>query len=159
MTGKNESATATAEVETTGTDMVQASPLALEMLDQLNVQPADPNELALVIAQRLALAETPESLDQIAAGTSWEDHLGEPFILNRVWFPPSGYEGGLPVYVLCEAAHADTGEFVVLSTGATGVVIAVARALQKGWLDRPWKMVRADKATSNGYYPYRLVQA
>ena len=130
-----------------------------ELMHQLNIRLADPQDLAFVIAERLALAQTPDELFSENGSNGWEDRQGEPFMVRRVYWLPSSFEGGTGFFAVVEATQADTGEVTVLTTGSTGVCIQLAKAEQMGWLTEPVKLKRNEQPTSNGYYPHRLVKA
>lgn len=145
--------------QTIGMDLANVAPNVVDMMERLDIKMSDPDMFTVMIAERLSLAETVESLDQIANETSVENHLGEPFYVRRVHYLPAGFDQALPFYAVVEAVHAETGEYTVWSTGSTGVVISLARRAQKGWLDKPVRVMRAERATANGYYPLNLVTA
>jgi hypothetical protein len=148
-------------VEPTAAEVVlaNAAPQALQMMDMLDIHVSDPAEASLKIAMALAYAETPEQLDQAGQVQSFDDHLGEGFIIRNVdYYPTSFADQALPIFAVCDCVTAD-GELVTLSTGSTGVVISIARVMKRQWNNIPWKVVRSDTPTSSGYYPHRLVKA
>lgn len=130
-----------------------------ELMHQLDIRLSDPADLALAIAQRTAMAQTPDDLFAENGSNGWQDREGEPFMVRRIYWLPSAIEGGTGFFAVVEAAHADTGELAILTTGSVGVCIQLAKAEQMGWLDKPVKLKRAEQPTSNGYYPQRLVRA
>lgn len=130
-----------------------------ELRAQLDITLSDPADMAIVIAARQANANSAAELFSDNGNAGWENHVGTPFYVRRVYWLESSFEDGIGFYAIVEAVNADTGEQVTLTTGSTGVCIQLAKALQMGWLDEPVKLKVADRPTADGYYPQRLVQA
>ena len=141
----------------TGLELAELTGAQLTLAEKLEIRLADPAQFTMMIADRLANAMTPEDLFNPDGTTDWEAHEGVPMVIGKVWWMPSGMADGLGFYALLEAQPAAGGPKVLITTGATNVVIQLARAIQMEWLDRPVTMRRSPKATAAGYYPHRLV--
>ena len=87
------------------------------------------------------------------------DHIGEKFYVRHVDFMPSAQQGTAFYAVI--SGMTPTGDPVVFTTGATSVVIQLARGMAIGaFKDRPVMAKWSTKEpTPDGNRPYRLVQA
>lgn len=141
-----------------GTEL-ELHPRVMTILERLGVEMSDPAEFTIMIAERLSLAETPEELFDPSGTFGWEDREGVPFQIRQIWWLPSTYKDGLGFFAIVEAADMSTGQLTTLTSGSANVLMQLARAKQKGWLDKPCMLKRADTATAEGYYPHRLVLA
>lgn len=135
---------------------VATRPGSQELMEQLDIRFSDPQELAVKIAHRLALAATPEELFDTGGTFGWKEQAGTPFLVKRVYWLPSRHQEGLGFYALVEAVNVDTGEPAVLTTGASNVCVQLARAEREGWLDRPLKLEVNPEPTGAGFYPHSL---
>ena len=102
--------------------------------------------MAQAIAQRIAESETFEEAfapqeDTKLAG--WADTLlGVPVFVRGVRFNPSSKQGDGPAaYAVCELARGDNGETVTVHCGGLNVMTQLVLMLEKGWLDKPVKLV------------------
>lgn len=139
------------------TDLAVVSKAGRELMDTLDIRFADPEQVALEIAGRLALAQTPEELFSDTGPLGLRNHLGRAFYVTNVQWMPGRYEGGLGFYALISARDAKTDEPLAFTSGSTNVVIQLARAAQMGWFDKPVVAEQTEQPTANGYHPYRLV--
>lgn len=130
-----------------------------ELIDVLGIEFSDTSDLAQKIGLRLAMAQTPEELFAEDGAAGWEAKEGVPFRVRRIYWLRSSFAEGAGIYAVVEAAHAETGEATVLTTGATNVLVQLARAEQMGWLETPLILRKNPSPTSNGYYPHKLYQA
>lgn len=130
-----------------------------ELMANLGIRLADPETVALKIASRLALAQSPEELFSENGANGWSNYLDIPVYVKAVDWMPSDVGEGAGFYAVVEARNAETDEPLVLTTGATSALIQLARGMAEGWFDKPVRMKRADRPTSEGYYPQRLVRA
>ena len=145
------------EVELTSEQALERALESLKdpVLSQLGIILSDPDEAATRIAVGLASAGSAESLLSESEAQGWQDHEGESFLLRRADFLPSTKKGGIGIYVVATVINVDTGEQLVLTSGATNVVIQVAKLLKEGWTDRPVKL--KSRLTGDGNTVHRLV--
>lgn len=144
---------------TNSTDLEPLSDQQQELIDTLQIRFSDTGDLALKIATRLAQSSTPEELFAEDGENGWEKHQNVPFLVKRIYWCRSTFREGAGFYAIVEAVNADTGELQVLTTGATNVLVQLAKAEQMGWLDAPLILRQNPQPTSNGYYPHKLYQA
>lgn len=130
---------------------------AVGIMDNLGIRLADPLEIQWEIAERQALAATPEELFNDSGPLGLREHLGEPFLVKRVRWLPSAQPDGPGFYALINAVTPDEQQSLVFTTGALSVLIQLARAAQMDWLDKPVMAKESDQPTADGYRPYRLV--
>lgn len=117
----------------------------------------DPDEISRQIIMQLLSAESEAELESFGQTLGWRDAEGIPMQIQGFRWRPSSFDEGGPVFVIVNAFRLDTGEAVVLTTGS-GNVLA-----QLSWLARHGKLpgavrelVKAEKATTRGYYPLML---
>lgn len=143
--------------ETTSTEIARLPARGGALMESLGVRFSDPEEIQWEIAERLALAQTPEQLFGDSGPLSLRENRGRAFYIQRIRYLPSGFDGGPGFYALINATDATTDEPLVFTSGAMNVLIQLARAEQMGWLDRPVRAEQSEEPTANGFYPYRLV--
>lgn len=117
---------------------------------------------ALNIAGRIMQAGSIEELLNPPRDTLNEDTLqGHPFMAWEVeWRRTTFTEaGGLPVYGLVTISRPGQADKELLTCGATNVVAALRAAEKNDWFPFRARIIRAAKATANGYYPFWLVAA
>lgn len=140
----------------TSTDVVPLPERSLGIMAQLGITLSDPEELSMLIAERLALAATPEELSDDGGENGWQRALGVPFTFRQVWWLPSSQAAGPGFYACVDAVNVNTGESAILTCGSISVLVQLGRIMQQGWNDKAWILVRAERATSNGFYPLKL---
>lgn len=84
-------------------------------------------------------------------------YLGHPLRIDGLRRMPSEYGGGLPFFLIVDAADLTTGERVTVTTGAVSVVAQLARAFSLGQVPG-WRVVprQSERPSSSGYYPQHL---
>lgn len=145
------------EEQAPSTDMAVIPKRGRGLMQSLGLKLADPAEIQWEVAERLALAQTPEELFGDNGPMGLREHLNQPFMIKRVRYLPGRFEQGAGFYALINAADPDTGEALLFTSGAMNVLVQLARAEQMGWLDRPVTAREAETPTADGYKPYRLV--
>lgn len=87
--------------------------------------------------------------------------LGVPVRVVAVAKAPSDFAGGLPFYLECDCVDIASGEQVVYATGSTSCTAQLTRASFLDELPIVVKLVRAEKASSGGFFPehFEVVQA
>lgn len=132
---------------------------AQALIEHLGIRLSDPTEVQWRIAEQLALATTAEELFDGGKAEGLREHMGEKFRIRDVDFLPSTQQGSAFFAVI--SGYKPDGEAVVFTTGATSVVIQLARGMQIGaFEDRYVKAEYSTEAPSaDGNRPYRLVQA
>jgi hypothetical protein len=68
----------------------------------------------------------------------------------------SDFQGGLPFYLIAQCVDVETGEQVAYTVGGTSAVCQLTAAFAKGLLPWTCKLVRAERASANGFYPEHL---
>lgn len=139
------------------TEVARIPERGLGLMETLGIKFADPEEVQWEVAERLALAQSPEELFGDTGPLGLRNHLGLPFYVTNVRYMPGSYEGGAGFYALINAVDATNDAPLVFTSGAMNVLIQLARAQKMGWLDRPVMAQQSDQPTANGFRPYRLV--
>lgn len=108
------------------------------------------------ILEALARAESPQELDAPWRSGDLVAYQDQELVILAARKQPSDFVGGLPWFLVIDAAAVETGEKVVIVTGAVDVVAQVAMLVSKDWL--PYIVIPrvADRPTRNGYYPQHL---
>jgi hypothetical protein len=106
----------------------------------------DAAAMAQTIAQRIADSDTFEEAfapqeDQTLPG--WADMLmGVPVLVKGVRFNPSSKQGeGPSAYAVCQLSRLDNGDQVTVHCGGLNVMTQLVLMLEKGWQDKPVKLV------------------
>ncbi len=117
----------------------------------------DPVEISREIMRQLLGAETDAELEAIGSATGWRELEGVPIELQNFRWRPSAFDEGHAVFFIVQGTRLDTGERVVLTTGAGNVLAQLCNLARRDRLVGAVRMiVRADTPTSNGYYPLWL---
>lgn len=113
-------------------DTVQdASPIAaLGALARIE----EPEAMQQAILERLMTADSLEALLREDETVATKKLVGKPLEFTDCRVMRSNFEGGLGAYLIAEAIDLDTGELIVVNTGATKIVGQLIRAKQRGWL-------------------------
>lgn len=109
-----------------------------------------------IIAQLLQ-AEDATDLDAPWRADGLTAYLGRRLRIDGLRRMPSEFDGGLPFFLIVEAADLETGEKVTLTTGAVSVVAQLVKAWDLGSIPG-WRVIprQAERASSSGYYPQHL---
>lgn len=83
--------------------------------------------------------------------------LNVPLRIDGLRRMPSEYGGGLPFFLIVQAADLTTGEAVTVTTGAVSVVAQLVKAWSLGAIPG-WRVIprQAERPSSSGYYPQHL---
>jgi hypothetical protein len=110
---------------------------------------------ASILAQ-LATAEHPDDLDAPWRSGGLEEFVNQPLVIRGIRKMPSDFQGGLPWFLVADAAVVATGELVSITTGAVAVVAQLAKAHALGAF--PWRVIprQSERPSARGYYPQHL---
>lgn len=105
---------------------------------------------------QLAAAEHPDDLDAPWRSGGLEDFINQPLVIRGIRKMPSEFGGGLPWFLVADAAVIATGELVAITTGAVAVVAQLAKAHALGAF--PWRVIprQSERPSKSGYYPQHL---
>ena len=117
-------------------------------------------------------SETTDALDSIIgailSSPSWEQLadpwetasaerlIGRIIRVDRLTRRPSQYKDGLGLFLVVDGVDTQTGEAIVTTTSAMGVVAQLVKAHVAGWLPLYVEWVIAERVTENGYRPQHL---
>lgn len=109
------------------------------------------------ILLQIAKAEDVTDLDAPWRADGLKAFIGHPLEVRGLRRMASEYAGGLPFFLIVDAADLETGELVTVTTGAVSVVAQLAKAWQLGSIPG-WRVIprEADRPSSSGYYPQHL---
>lgn len=119
----------------------------------------DPAEISREIMMQLLSADSDEQLQNFGNATGWKELIGVPIKLMGFRWRPSDLEQGSPVYVVVHGFRVDTGEQVVLTTGAANVLAQLSNLASRNRLGEPdciWMLAESDKPTKAGFTPLHL---
>jgi len=119
----------------------------------------DPEVISRQIAERILAAETFEEAFQAQNLTAWKDKfLNVPVFVRDIRLNPSGFKnekgkGGSSVYAVVDVQpvkdSGELGDTEAVHTGGRNVLIQLMKMLEKGWTDKPVRMIAKD--TTEGY--------
>lgn len=109
------------------------------------------------ILAQLAQAEDAAALDAPWRSDGLKEFLGHPLVINGLRRMESEFGGGLPFFLIVDAAVIETGELVTITTGAVSIVAQLAKAHSLGAIPG-WRVIprESERASSSGYYPQHL---
>lgn len=159
---KNTESSALAEYAPGAVDPAQVKQAYAAILDGVPIpQQADPETMSRAIVERIMQAETFEQVFQPSELEPWrEAYLGVPVKVRGFHLNASGFEQGSSVYAVVDLvplAGESQGEIVTVTCGGRNVLTQLVKALEKGWLDRPVKLV--ERGTASGFRTLWLVSA
>jgi len=143
--------------ESKALDTTKPTPAALKLAyaaildgDKLPIA-SDPEAMSRAIVERIMNAETFEEAFQPQELKSWSDYLDKPVLVRTFKLNNSTFEGegGSSVYAVVDIADATTGEIDTVTCGGRNVLTQLVKMLEKGWLDKPVKLIA--KQTAEGY--------
>lgn len=107
------------------------------------------------------LAQIAEAADLAALDAPWrsgglEAWADVPLAILGIRKLPSDFPGGLPWFLVVDAATVDDGEKVTFTTGSVGVVAQLVKAHQLGAFPLVVTPRQSARPTSSGYYPQHL---
>lgn len=108
------------------------------------------------ILEQLAAATSLEDLEAPWRARGGEQYLGQWLIIRGIRKMPSDFRGGLPWFLVVDAALADGGKAVTFTTGSVNVVAQLVKAHALDLFPVEAMLLQADKPTRDGYYPQRL---
>lgn len=101
-------------------------------------------------------ADSWDQLDAPWSTTSTDDAIGVVVTVTDLSRRPSDFAEGLGVYLIVSGYRTETGEPITYTTGSVSVVAQLVRAYAIGALPLTTKLVKAERASANGYYPVHL---
>lgn len=118
----------------------------------------DADRIASEIIAQILAAGSDKELDMMQGGAiGWRDLLGVPVELIGFRWRPSSFEDGSSLFFVVLGNRLDTGDPVILTTGARNVLAQLVNRAQRGTLTGAIvKLVEAPKATRNGFKPLWL---
>lgn len=107
------------------------------------------------------LAQLADAADVAALDAPWrsgglEEWTNVPLAILGIRKMPSDYQGGLPWFLVVDAATVESGEKVTFTTGAVGVVAQLVKAHTMGAFPLVVIPRQSARPTSSGYYPQHL---
>ena len=116
----------------------------------------DPEVMSRAIIERIMHAETFDEVFRPQELEAWrEAYLDVPVKVKGFHLNASGFdESGSAVYAVVDLVTPD-GELDTVTCGGRNVLVQLVKALEKGWLDRPVKMV--ERPTASGFKTLWLV--
>lgn len=108
------------------------------------------------ILEQLANATDVYQLDAPWRSAGLADYRNRRLVVTGIRRMVSDFAGGLPWFLILDAADRETGEKLAITTGAVSVVAQLVKAWDLGKF--PLEVIPrvADRASSAGYYPMHL---
>ena len=117
----------------------------------------DPEAISREIIMQLLAAETDEELQTFGGATGWRELLSVPVELRGFKWRKSDYSEGSPIYVIVQGFRTDTGEAVILTTGASNVLAQLSNlARRRVLVGAVWSLEEAERETAAGFKPLHL---
>lgn len=121
-----------------------------------SLEPEDPEDVQRRIAERILSADTPEGVLGPQGTSSWGSMVDRPLVVMSFRWRESDLSEGAGAYAVVEAVDPDTGEQLVLTTGAYGVLVQLYQLWKLGALPAKLVLKLNAKATARGYRPAYL---
>lgn len=117
----------------------------------------DPEQISAEIVAQLLSATTDAELERVGTAEGWRDLIDVPVRLAGFRWRPSSFDEGSAVFFVVFGERLDTGEQVVLTTGARNVLAQLCNMAERGTLVGAVRAIReSDSPTRNGYRPLWL---
>lgn len=139
--------------EATETDLVAVQGI----LAQLDIEIGAPEGAAVRIAEQLSKATTLEDLLDAPEALSWRERADVPYRIRHIDWSTSDIDGGVGIFAIVTAVNLSNNTTEVITTGATNVLIQLAKLKQKGWLNQPIQYTV--RKTNSGFEVGRLRKA
>lgn len=99
----------------------------------------------------------PDALDAPWRADGLREYLDQPIRIDGLRRMGSEFAGGLPFFLIVDAADVSTGERITVTTGAVSVVAQLAKAFSLGLIPG-WRVIPRQSArpSAAGYYPQHL---
>lgn len=108
------------------------------------------------ILEQIARAADVAALDAPWRSGGLEEWANVPLAVLGIRKMPSDYAGGLPWFLVVDAAVVETGEAITFTTGAVGVVAQLVKGWQLGAFPLVVVPRQSARPTASGYYPQHL---
>jgi hypothetical protein len=120
----------------------------------------DPAEISAEIMAQILNAETDAELTSFGSAVGWRTLQGVPMSIHGFNWRPSSFDEGGPIFFVIQAVRVDTGEALVLTTGANTVLAQLVNMAKRRKLPMPygetWAIEEARKETKAGFKPLQL---
>lgn len=135
-------------------------PIRRELVDAYSAMIADVPEsggdgmegILLALSQATDVAD----LDAPWRTAGLDDYLNQRLRVIAIRKVPSEYDGGLPWFLVMDAAVVGSGELVTITTGAVSVVAQLVKAWALGAFPLTVIPRQADRPSRAGFYPQHL---
>jgi len=145
---------------TPGTDVAVRSELSPELVKTFAAMamliPSETTDALDSIISQILSAPTWEQLADPWETTGAERLAGRVIRIDTITRRPSQFKDGIGLFLVVEGVDTRTGEAIVTTTSAMGIVAQLTRAYAAGWLPLYAEWVIAERATENGYRPQHL---
>lgn len=147
---------ATGEVIERG-DGVDLSPAVVaQFVEMVRLIPHDDTAVMDRIAAQILASDSWEDLDAAWQTDNIKHLLNVEQRIESLGVQPSTYAGGLPFFLVVHAFRLDNGDEITWTTSSVAMCLQLAKAYHAGWLPIKAKIVQAERASRNGYYPQHL---
>lgn len=112
----------------------------------------DPEVVSRAIMERILAAETFEAAFAAQNLEGWREYLDVPVFVQGFHLNRSTYDapGSSPVYAVVDLTLAADGEPVTVTCGGRNVLMQLVKMLERGWFDRPVRLVAKQTAADHG---------
>jgi len=140
-----------------GADAGELSPqVVAQFVEMVRLIPTDEGNAMDRIAEQILNSASWEDLDAAWSTDQTDKLVGVEQKIDTLSVQPSTYAGGLPFFLVVHATDLRSGDPVVWSTSSVSMCVQLAKAFHAGWLPLKAKIVQAERASRNGYYPQHL---
>lgn len=108
------------------------------------------------IIEQIMQASSLDELDSVWGTDDAEELIGVWQEIQSAERSISTMEGSLGIFLIVRGVRTDTGESVVWTTGSTSIVAQIVKAYALGAMPFVARIVKAEKASSNGFFPQHL---
>jgi hypothetical protein len=119
-------------------------------------EPEDPAQIQRMIVERIVSATSIDELFTQTGTIATQKMVGIPLILTDSRLMSGEIDGEDSVYMILEATREDTGELVVLNSGAPSIMAISYRAKKLGILPMQVEVAEAGKARGGRNAPLTL---
>lgn len=139
-----------------GKDLEKVEDAVAVVMGDVEPEPEDSEAIQRLIVGRILSAKTAADIFTDDSTTATKDLLDIPLVITDVRLAKSELEDARPVYMLIECARRDTGEMIVLNSGAAKIMATLYQCKRLGLLPVEASVYEVTKAAKGRSAPLGL---
>lgn len=139
-----------------GTDLEVVQDWTPFLLGDATPEFEDPEQASRDIVMQILAAADVDAVLEGAGTVPCQELVGQPIQIERAKAMKSAHEGGATMFLLMDVVLLETGEQIKVTCGARNVMAQLYRVSQLNGFPLACRIMRAERATAQGFYPLWL---